>query len=420
MSNVQSLSAKSINIIIGGGAAGIFAAVNCARMNPGCSVVVVEKSSKLLAKVKVSGGGRCNVTNSCTNPKDLIKNYPRGEKWLLPAFREFGPKQTIEWFASRGVILKTEADGRMFPVTDDSQTIIDCLLNEARKYGVKIMMGTTVQSIESIENNFNVVLSGGQIIRCNKILIATGGNPKVETYAWLKKLGNNIELPVPSLFTFNIRNKSVTELMGVTINPVSIRISGSAFQSRGPVLITHWGFSGPAVLKLSAFEARKLNELNYKYSVIINWLPDFSEESLRMYLQEYRNGAGAKFLLSKCPFDLPKRFWEYLLDKSEILPQVKWSELSKKNQNKLINNLICDIYEAEGKTTFKEEFVTCGGVSLDSVIKDTMESKTCKNLYFAGEVLNIDGITGGFNFQAAWTTGWLAAKAMSDSGSIFQ
>ena len=406
---------KSSNIvIIGGGAAGIFAAINCARLNMDNRIILIEKSSKLLAKVKISGGGRCNVTTSCFNPKILVQNYPRGEKSLLSAFNEFGPKDTFNWFESRGVKLKIEEDGRVFPVSNNSQTIIDCLLEEAAKYRVEIIQQKSLKKLIKKDHGFDCYFNNETSISCSKILISTGGNPNMDSYQWIAKLGHKIEKPVPSLFTFNLIQKEITKLMGVSIDNVSVKISGTKLQYTGPFLITHWGFSGPAVLKLSAFSARYLSDLNYKYAILVNWIPDYTEETLRAYLQEFRTIEGAKIIGSKLPFDLPKRLWEYLLEKSEINPQQRWSELPKKSQNKLINTLICDEYKADGKTTFKEEFVTCGGVSLNDVNLKTMESKNCPGLYFAGEILDIDGVTGGFNFQAAWTTAWIAAKCMAE------
>ena len=401
-------------LIIGGGAAGIFSAINCARQNSSIKVTLIEKSSKLLSKVKISGGGRCNVTTSCFNPKLLVQNYPRGEKALFSAFSEFGPKDTVSWFESRGVKLKAEEDGRIFPVSNNSQTIIDCLLNEAKKYKVEIIQEKLLKKILKKENGFECFFNDESIISCNKILIATGGNPNADSYQWIAKLGHKIEKPVPSLFTFNLIDKEITKLMGISLENVSIKITGTKLISSGPFLITHWGFSGPSVLKLSALSARHLSELNYKYSLLVNWIPSYSEDALRDFLQEFRSENGSKIISSKLPFDLPRRLWDYLLEKSDVDVQQRWSELPRKNQNKLINNLICDQYMANGKTTFKEEFVTCGGVSLNDVDLKTMQSKNCKGLFFAGEILDIDGITGGFNFQAAWTTGWIAARSMAE------
>lgn len=409
----MTITGKTEVVVLGGGAAGFFAAVNCAFQHEHCNVTILEKSSKLLSKVKVSGGGRCNVTHACFNNKDLVKNYPRGEDILKGAFSRFTTSDTIEWFQSRGVELKAEGDGRMFPVTDDSQAIIDCLLREAQRAGVKIKMNTEVMKVVKEEERFILHLRGGQSISCDKLLIATGGNPKDAAYDWLRELGHTIESPVPSLFTFNIPGSPVTQLMGVAVEQARVRIASTKLEQTGPLLITHWGLSGPAVLKLSAWGARMLHSMDYSFTVLVNWLPAHNEASLREYLAELREEQASRFIASRSPFELPRRLWEYLTGKAGIADNVRWADLPRKQQNVLINALVNDEYRVSGKTTFKEEFVTCGGVSLSEVDHRTMESTKCKGLYFAGEVLDIDGVTGGFNFQAAWTTGWIAAQAMS-------
>lgn len=399
-------------IIIGAGAAGIFGAINIAAKNPAAEVIVLEKSSKLLAKVKISGGGRCNVTNVCSEPKELIKHYPRGNKKLKKAFEQFGTLDTVNWFESRGVTLKAEPDGRMFPTTDDSQTIINCLLDECSKYGVKIKMKAAVESIVKTETGFSLEIKGADTIECDKILVATGGHTKLEAFQWLADLGHSISAPIPSLFTFNLPKSNITELSGITVPEVEVKIAGSKLSYQGPLLITHWGLSGPAILKLSAWGARILHEKNYVYSVLVNWLTTANEEETRQELSEFQAQNPKKKLFTSNPFQLPRRLWEYLLTKSEIDEEVRWNNFSGKKFNKLVNHLIADLYEASGKTTFKEEFVTAGGVKLGDVNMQTMESRKCPGLYFAGEVLDIDGITGGFNFQAAWTTAWLASEGM--------
>ena len=399
-------------IIIGAGAAGIFGAINIASKNPDAEVGVLEKSSKLLSKVKISGGGRCNVTNVCQEPKELIKNYPRGNKKLKKAFEQFGTIDTVNWFESRGVKLKAEADSRMFPITDDSQTIIDCLLNECKKHKVKIKTKVSVESVEKTESGFSLEIKGAEKIECDQILIATGGHNKLEAFQWLINLGHSISEPVPSLFTFNLPKSTITELSGVVVQDVEVKIAGTKLSHQGPLLITHWGMSGPAVLKLSAWGARILHEKNYEYSVLVNWLKNANEEETRNRLTEFQSQNPKKMLFKSNPFQLPKRLWEYLLAKSEIDEELRWNNFSGKKFNKLVNHLIADLYVGSGKTTFKEEFVTAGGVKLGDVNMQTMESRKCPGLFFAGEVLDIDGVTGGFNFQAAWTTAWLASEGI--------
>jgi len=402
-------------VVLGGGAAGFFAAVNCALEHSHCRVTILEKSSKLLSKVKVSGGGRCNVTHSCFDNKLLARNYPRGEQELKSAFSRFSVKDTIQWFQSRGVELKAEEDGRMFPVTDNSQTIIDCLMEQAQHAGVKIKMNTEVIKVVKEGEKFILHLRDGQTMSCDKLMIATGGNPKDTAYDWLRELGHTIASPVPSLFTFNIPGSSITQLMGVSVERARVRIASTKLEQEGPLLITHWGLSGPAVLKLSAWGARILHDMNYSFTAHVNWIPEYNEASLREELLELREENASKMIASRALFGLPRRLWEFLVSKAGIAENVRWADLPKKSQNVLINLLVNDEYKVSGKTTFKEEFVTCGGVVLKEIDLRTMESTKCKGLYFAGEVLDIDGVTGGFNFQAAWTTGWIAAQAM-DSG----
>lgn len=404
---------KNRIIVIGAGAAGIFAAVNVAANNPTMQVTVLEKSAKLLSKVKVSGGGRCNVTNVCKEPGEMVKNYPRSHKKLRQAFGSFGTSHTIDWFLERGVKLKAEPDGRIFPVTDSSQTIIDCLLRECGHHRVVIETRTGVHKVQKNEQGFQVFTDKGQVLECDKLLVATGGSHKAEGYGWLELQGHTIAPPVPSLFTFNLVDKAVTQLAGVSVPDALVRIAGTKLSQQGPVLITHWGLSGPAVLKLSAWGARTLHEKNYQYTVLVNWLAEANEPLVREQMGNFKAQHPLKKVVSQPPFPLPKRLWEFLALKAGVDAGMRWNNFSGKKYNRLVNILVCDEYAAQGKTTFKEEFVTCGGIKLQEVDLQTMESRICPGLYFAGEVLDIDGITGGFNFQAAWTTGWLAAKAMS-------
>jgi predicted Rossmann fold flavoprotein len=401
-------------IIIGGGAAGFFAAVNLKRMAPDVDVTILEKSNKLLAKVRISGGGRCNVTHACFDNSILVRNYPRGEKALRGAFSRFSTTDTVKWFEERGVKLKTEEDGRMFPVTDDSSSIVNCLLAEAEKLGVRVRQGVNVKKTEKKEKVFILYPEGGEPILADHVLIATGGNPKKENYDWIRNQGSNIIDPVPSLFTFNVPGNAITELMGLSVPEARVRIANSKLESSGPLLITHWGFSGPAILRLSAWAARELSLRNYHFPVLISWLGNKKEDEIREHLVEMRKEWKLRQILTHPLYALPKRLWEYLVSSVGIGNELKWADLPNKNMNRLIEKLINDVYEVKGKTTFKEEFVTCGGVSLNEIDFRTMESRTCKGLYFAGEVLDVDGITGGFNFQAAWTTGFIAAQAMAE------
>lgn len=398
--------------VLGGGAAGFFSAISCKTHHPDYDVIIYEKSGKLLSKVKVSGGGRCNVTNACFDISELSKNYPRGGKQLKKIFSIFNVADTINWFESRGVKLKTEPDNRMFPITNNSQTIIDCLVNEAERSGIKIKINSLIKSISQTENGFRLKFENDNEIRVDKIIIATGGSSKTEGFQWLEEMNHTIESPVPSLFTFNIPNNPVKELMGVSVEHASVKIQGTKLKQEGPLLITHWGMSGPAVLKLSAFGARILNVMNYHFKININWNSIMNEEELRTHIaNEFQNIKRKKISNSK-PIDIPSRLWLFLINKCSINPELNWADLSREKINKLINALTNDEYEVKGKTTFKEEFVTSGGVSLQNVNFNTMESKVCPGIYFAGEVLDIDGITGGFNFQAAWSTGFVAGKIL--------
>ncbi|MBN8836021.1 MAG: NAD(P)/FAD-dependent oxidoreductase [Sphingobacteriia bacterium] len=407
---------KKILIVVGGGAAGFFCAVNAARMNPMLQVIIVEKSNKVLSKVKVSGGGRCNVTHACFEISELIKKYPRGQNFLKKAFHQFHTQHTIQWFEERGVKLKTEPDGRIFPITDSSQTIIDCLMKEANKYGVEIRMNRSVEKIE-IQNSesekqkkFKLHFSNAEFLDSDFLCIATGGYSKTSQFNWLKVLGHVIENPVPSLFTFNIPNNKITSLMGISMEQATVKIQGTKLQQQGPVLITHWGLSGPAVLKLSAFAARELADKNYHFAISVNWLNDYTENKLRDEWPLFRQRFSSQKLIHKNPFLLPQRLWQYFLQESFIKEDTRWADITSKQQNALIKHLLNHEFEVKGKTTFKDEFVTCGGIKLSEIDAHTMQSKITENVFFAGEVLDIDGITGGFNFQNAWTSGWIAAK----------
>ena len=400
-------------IVIGGGAAGFFCAVNAARLNPLLEVIILEKSNKLLSKVKVSGGGRCNVTHACYSIADMIKKYPRGAAFLKKAFHHFFTTDTIAWFEERGVKLKTETDCRMFPVTDNSQTIIDCLMKEANKYKVEIRMNKEVKGIYKQEGKWNLLMKDDTVLQADFICVASGGYPKILQYDWLKRSEHNIDEPVPSLFTFNMPGNEITALMGVSVENVTVKIVGLKLSESGPLLITHWGMSGPAILKLSAWGARELAKCNWQFSIIINWIPEFNENSLREKMQELRFKLASQKLINRNPFALPNRLWEYLLKQSGIKEELRWADLPAAAQNKLIKHLCADEYGVKGKTTFKEEFVTAGGIQLNEIDFNTMQSKKQQGLFFAGEIINVDGITGGFNFQSAWTTGWIAAKALS-------
>ena len=403
---------KTDVIIIGGGAAGIFAAVNIGAKNPNLKVVVLEKTTKLLSKVKISGGGRCNVTHACFDPKELVKYYPRGEKELRGPFHQFQPGDTIAWFAERDVELKIEDDGRMFPITDNSQTIIDCFLKEIEKYNIDIRYQSAVEAIHPSDNGFKLQLQQVEIT-CTNLIIATGGFHKLQGYDFMQQLKHTIIPPNPSLFTFNLPKNDLLSLQGV-VSQVEIKILGSKFAESGPLLVTHWGVSGPAILKLSSWAARWLNEKNYAFDFMINWLPNHDEDSLKALFNGYKQNTGSKKVYNQIQLDIPKKLKHFLLSKANISADLKWADVNKKQLNKLIQLLTADIYPSKGKTTFKQEFVSCGGIKLSEVNFKTMESKLFPKLYFAGEVLNVDALTGGFNFQNAWTTAWIAAQEIGN------
>ena len=389
--------------VIGGGAAGFMAAITAQSSASNSEVILFEKSNKTLSKVKISGGGRCNVTNACFSISELAKNYPRGGGFLKKAFNHFYTKDTVVWFEQRGVELKTEDDKRMFPISNNSQTIIDCLKSECDKHKVSIKYQKPVKNIKPLENGFLI----NNDVFVDKLIIASGGSPKIEGLQWLLDIGLEVEKPVPSLFTFNMPNEDIKDLMGVVVPYVSVHIQGDKLKHTGPLLITHWGMSGPAILKCSAWGARVLADKNYKFNVQVNWY-NLNELDYKEIIKE--NKKSHRIIANKNPFNLPNRLWLYLLKKIDVDSNISWNKLDKKSGNKLLNVLFNDSYQVNGKTTFKEEFVTCGGISLNQINPNTMESKIHKGLYFCGEILDIDGVTGGFNFQSAWTTGYLAGK----------
>ena len=404
---------KNRLIVVGGGAAGFFCAVNAARLSPTLEVVIVEKTSKLLSKVRVSGGGRCNVTHACFSIAEMIKKYPRGATFLKKAFHHFFTTDTINWFKDRGVELKTESDGRMFPSSNSSQTIVDCLMQEANRYGVEIWMNKEVKAVNKVNDGFELLFSNDTSQVANFLCIASGGYPKSTQFEWLHQIGHTIESPVPSLFTFNMPGNPINALMGISVERAQVKIMGSKLAEEGPLLITHWGMSGPAILKLSAWGARELAAKNWQFGIIVNWLPAYNEQTLKDKFQLIRFDIAAQKISNRNPFLLPQRLWEYLLQQSGVNENSRWADLPAKEQNKLIKNICAQEFSVNGKTTFKEEFVTSGGIALEEVEHASMQSKIAPGLFFAGEVLNIDGVTGGFNFQNAWTTGWIAAKAIA-------
>lgn len=399
-------------IIVGGGPAGFFCAVNAARMSPALEVIIVEKSQKVLSKLKVSGGGRCNLTNRCFDPLEMARQYPRGKHFMKKALHRFSAADTVRWFEERGVKIKQEADGRMFPSTDSSQTIIDCLMQECREYGVQWMVTQEAKRLEARGCKWLVVFDG-LTMETDFLCVACGGYPRAAMYDWLEKLGHTIVEPVPSLFTFNLPGNPITSLMGVSLQDASVRAVGIKLISRGPLLITHWGLSGPAVLRLSAWGAREMAAMGYDFRIIIDWAPALNEERLRELLQALRMERPVRKIRNGNPFALPQRFWEYQLQQSGIDPEQRSGDLPGKQLKRLIRNLSSQEFAVRGKTTFKEEFVTAGGIRLSEVDVNTMMSKREPNLFFAGEILDVDGITGGFNLQHAWTSGYIAASALS-------
>lgn len=401
--------------VIGGGAAGFFAAISVAEHHPEAKIIVFEKSPKLLSKVKISGGGRCNVTNGCTDIKELSKAYPRGGNNLKKAFGTFSTVETMKWFEKRGVPLVTQDDGCVFPKSQDSQSIIDCFLKEAKKHDIRISTSMGVKGLERLDNGqlvLHFIKSVHAAQTFDKVIVATGGSPKLAGLQWLEKLGHRINAPVPSLFTFNMPTESVRELMGVVVEKTLTNIQGTKLKSDGPLLITHWGMSGPSILKLSAFGARILEEKQYKCILQVNWVNEINVDIVKAHLLELIDTYGGKNIGNIRPYYLPERLWHFLLKKCSLSLEMKWKQMSKKALNKITTILTNDTYEVSGKTTFKEEFVTCGGVSLKSIDFKTMQSRECPNVYLAGEVTDVDGITGGYNFQSCWTTGFIAGKLM--------
>ena len=399
-------------IVIGGGAAGFFGAIQAAECHPNFKILILEKSNKVLSKVRISGGGRCNVTHNCFNPSELSRHYPRGEKQLKNLFKEYQASDVVSWFKQRGVKLKAEEDGRMFPVTDNSATIIDCFLQAAEEHQIKVEKGASVIKVEKTEVTFKVHCEDGRIVKSKKVLVAIGGHPNPNAYSFIKETGHTIISPIPSLFTLNDSERNFKDLMGVSVPNGVVRIAGTKFSQQGPILITHWGLSGPAVIKLSAWAAKLLFEKRYEVIALVSWVGETQEEVVRQYILEYKVNHKKRKVYSYPLFELPQRLWVKFCSLSEIDGDKIWDEVSLKKVNKLIELLIRCPFKIKGKTTFKEEFVTCGGVDFSEIDNETMESKKVKGLFFAGEVLNIDGETGGFNFQAAWTTSFIAAKNM--------
>lgn len=396
-------------IVIGGGAAGFFLAVNAARLHPGLQVTILEKTNKLLSKVKVSGGGRCNLTHQCADIMEMSKCYPRGQHFVKKAFHQFFVTNTIDWFQERGVRLKVEEDGRMFPSSDSSQTIIDCLLREAARYEVEILMNAEVRSVTPSASQFSLELKDGRLLSCHKLAIACGGFPKSDMFSWLKEIGHTIEEPSPSLFTFNLPGHPINQLMGVSVDNATVKIQGSKLQEQGPLLVTHWGLSGPAILRLSAWGARELKEKEWKFSIRVNWVSR-TDQSLLEQFEKNRTEHSSRRVSSKNDLGLPQRLWDYFLKEAGIKDEIRWADLSAANRNKLIQCCCHQLFNIKGKTTFKEEFVTAGGIRLSEVDPQTMMSRKIPGLFFAGEILDVDGITGGYNFQHAWTSGYIAAS----------
>lgn len=398
-------------VVVGGGAAGFFGALTCAQQFPGHRVLILEKTRQLLSKVRISGGGRCNVTHACFDPALLVKNYPRGHQELRGPFSRFQPRDTIQWFEQRGVSLKSEEDGRMFPVTDNSETIINCFLQESQRLGVKICLEHGIQHISKRPDaSFQLHLTNDTVMTCDRLLLATGS--AVKMYPLLEQMGHTCIPLVPSLFTFNLPTSPFLDLAGISVTPAQVQLPQLGVNQTGPLLLTHWGISGPAVLKLSAWVARELYATDYQTKVKINWLPVLAEEEVRQVLLGAKQKQAARQISTDVPVALPKQLWKRLVALAGIAEEQRWATLAQKQLQALLSQLRATELQMQGKTTYKQEFVTCGGVALDEVNFKTMESRRCPGLYFAGEILNIDGITGGFNFQNAWTTGWIAGQSM--------
>ena len=392
-------------LIVGGGAAGFFTAINIADRNPKLKIAILERGKEVLTKVRISGGGRCNVTHACFEPNELVKYYPRGEKELRGPFHQFASGDTIEWFEKRGVPLKIEDDGRMFPITDSSQTIIDCFTEATKKLKIDVITGQSVQSVFKSGELWKIETQNAQY-SCEKLILATGSNPKM--WELLQSFGHSIVAPVPSLFTFNIKDSRIKELPGISAL-ATVTVKDSKLSASGPLLITHWGMSGPAILKLSAWGARILHDRNYQFTIYVNWLNDVDSSDCETLLRELKSENAKKTVSKKSPFEFPNRLWESIVLASGIGAETKWADLSKQHLQNLSEQLTKTAFQVNGKSTFKEEFVTAGGIDLREINFKTMQSKLHENLYFAGEIVNIDAITGGFNFQNAWTSGFIVA-----------
>lgn len=402
--------------IVGGGAAGFFLAITLKQLVPKTNVTIFEKNSKVLSKVAISGGGRCNLTNSFQEINDLSKAYPRGDKLLKKAFKVFSHIDAYQWFESNGVRLVTQDDHCVFPHSQESQAVISCFLRLSKELGITVKTEHSVKSVNRATDNsqYELIFNDGTASRrFNRVIITTGGCPRAEGFDYIRDLGHEIVKPIPSLFTFNIPNDPIRELMGIVVENAIVSLQGTKLKASGALLITHWGMSGPAVLKLSSYSARLVSERLYRFPIFVNWINEQNCDLILKNLNSIVESNPQKLVSNIRPYDLSSRLWLFLLKKAEIPEDRRWNELGKKGVNRIMNILTTDEYLVHGKGAFRDEFVTCGGVSLDSIHHNTMESKTCENLYFAGEVLDIDAITGGFNFQAAWTTAHIAAKAIS-------
>ena len=401
-------------VVVGGGAAGFFGAIACAEAQPACDVTVLEKSAQFLSKVRISGGGRCNVTHACDDAVELSRHYPRGGRALIGAFHRFGPADTVAWFERRGVGLKTEPDGRMFPRTDRSETVIDCLMQCARDLGIRLRANCGVTGVRvAAGGGFELALADGTSLGCDRLLLALGGCRAAAGGELATALGHTLEAPVPSLFTFQVALPGLNRLAGIAMEEVEVAVLAARIKARGALLVTHVGLSGPAVLRLSAWGARALHDCGYRFEVQVNWLPRLSPDGIGASLEALRRGQPARLVAATTLAPIPARLWGFLVDAAGITATTRWAELSRAAEHRLVQQLARTVLPVNGKSLNKEEFVTCGGVRLGEVDFKTMESRITPGLYFAGEVLDIDGLTGGFNFQAAWTTGWIAGQAMA-------